>query len=340
MKKILYVSAAFLLLPFTVGAQTSTTTPPAAVVAPLPDPGLVPGDFFYFLDRFGEGFHFFYTTKSESRARLALQYAAERAAEVSAVLKTKGADSKEVADAKAGFDRELSRASDAMLEAKQKGSDVSASAREIDTRSEGVKDMLKGVYHTYHEGLKSEDGQLRASLAKAPESEKAHIEDILNRHAEEMNAIGDDEDSLDNGFEAEKNKLEEAMGEQQSAENQITNAKRARIQFVAESKVRGIATSTAITEALASFDELVLKASAAYGVKDFENAKEYAKEAKQALNDARNEVDSESIERSFFEDGNESQMEGSKKMSPEEFERQGGAGNPAHIEGSERSELE
>lgn len=346
MKKVLAASVFFLTLPFAVGAQVATTTsnPPQPTLTPLPDPGFVPGDFLYFFDRFGEGFNFFYTFSPEAKARLALHYAQERAAEIAAVLKTKGADSSEALRAKADFDKNLGRASDSVLEAKNKGLDVSASARAIDDQFEASRAMLKNVYHLHYEDLKNEDEKLREHLTEAERksdaAEKARVEGILEKHAREMNQVIDDEDSLDNDFDEEKSKLEASMGEQQSAESHITNAKRARIQFVAEVTAQGTATSTATVEALTEFDKLLEQAVTAFGIKDYENAKEYAKEAKHALNDARSEIDIEDIEKSFFEDEKESLPENSRKMSPEEFERQGGEGNPAHIEGDDRAELE
>ena len=348
MKKILFASTVLLSLPFAVGAQIAVTTPtvPVSTIAPLPDPGFVPGDFLYFFDRFGEGFNFFYTFNPEAKARLALHYAQERASEIAVVLKTKGADSSEALRAKADFDKNLGHASDSILEAKNKGLDVSASARAIDDQFEASKSMLKNVYHLHYEDLKNEDSKLREDLVRVEKqsdgTEKTRIEGILDRHAREINQIIDDEDSLDNDFNEEKEKLEASMGEQQSAENQITNAKRTRIQFVAEMTIQGTATSTATVEALSSFDALLVKATTALAVKDYENAKEYAKEAKHALNDARNEIDIEDLEESFFEDDDKDDDTASsaRKMSPEEFQRQDGTVNPAHIEDDKRAELE
>lgn len=337
MKKIFFTASMFLLAPFLASAQlkADVVSEVSAPIIIIPEAGLVPGDFLYFFDRFAEGFNFFYTFKLESKARLAAQYANERVAEMNAILKEKGVSSDEVAQAKKDFDRQLSRVANLVLEAKEKGIDVTASAREFDSKFEASREMLRSVYHTYSENLKLEESLARKDLARAEKeqnvSEKTRLENLLNRHTEEMNKLMDKEDELINGFSEEKDKLEASMGERQSAESQITNAKRARIQFVAESKTQGTLMNTAVAKALAEFDALLVKASEAYSNKDYENAKEYAKDAKWELNDARNQVDIEDLEKSFFED--EDTASSTRKMSPEEFERRGGLSNPAHIEG-------
>lgn len=344
MKKVFFTVSVFLLAPFLANAQleveSASDTPIPTIV--IPEAGLVPGDFLYFFDRFAEGFNFFYTFKAESRARLAIEYANERVAEIKAILKEKSIDSDEVAQAKKDFDRQLSRVSNLVLEAKESGVDVSASAREFDSKFEMSREMLRSVYHDYAEKLKSDESLIRKDLTRVEkggsDTEKDRLEKLLNYYIEEMNKLLDEEDELSNAFGDEKEKLEVSMGEQQSAESHITNAKRARIQFTAETKVQGTSTSTVILGSLAEFDALLVKASQAYANKDYENAKEYAKDAKQELNDARKEVDRGDIEEGFFED--EDYSSDSRKMSPEEFERLGGVSNPAHIKGDDSSEKE
>jgi hypothetical protein len=344
MKKVFFAVSVFLFAPFLANAQlnveSASDTPVPTII--IPEAGLVPGEFLYFFDRFAEGFNFFYTFKAESKARLAIKYANERVAEINAILKEKGIDSDEVTQAKKDFDRQLSRVSSLVLEAKENGVDVSASAREFDSKFETSREMLRSVYHDYAENLKSEESLIRKDLTQVEkgenDTEKDRLEKLLNYHVEEMNKLVDEEDELSNAFGDEKEKLEASMGEQQSAESHITNAKRARIQFIAETKIQGTSTNTAVLGALASFDALLVKASESYSSKDYENAKEYAKDAKQELDDVRKEVDREDLEESFFEEGDGSSE--SRKMSPEEFERLKGESSPAHIGGDDSRDRE
>jgi hypothetical protein len=51
----------------------------------LPDPGITPDSPFYFFDNWGKSFRLFFTTDSEAKAELALEYAGERLAEAQAM---------------------------------------------------------------------------------------------------------------------------------------------------------------------------------------------------------------------------------------------------------------
>lgn len=311
MKKIIFTSAFLVSLPFFAVAEQYTETQssvPVPVVT-LKDPGFVPGGFLYFFDRLGEGFHFFYTFKPEAKARLALSYAEERAAEVNALLGDKSVDSREVLRAEEGFAQSLDRASRIVLSLKEQGVDVSSFARDIDTKFEASRAALKLAFHNYQEHLKTEDETLRQELkslgSTGEEARVREIEERLNAHADEALKVTDREDLLDQGYAEEKHRLESSMGESQSAESHITNAKRARVQFLVEINARKLASSTEVVETLRDFDALMVNATRAFTDGDYENAKEFAQEAKNVLNDGRDTIDAQDIEKAFFEDESE-----------------------------------
>lgn len=305
MKKLLIALMMMATIPFMVSAQTAvtaTTTTSATVV--LPDPGLVPGDFFYFFKRFTEALDSLITFNAASKAKLALEHAQERAAELNVVLGTKGTNSKEAKRAKDDFDADVSLAANIVAEQKAKGEDVSGLAKEVDSGFEVSKDMIKEAYRRHHEELKGDDNNLHVKLDAAIKagdvSAQAEIRAKLKSVMEETSAVLDETGSVDSKFDSEKNNLDEAMGAEQSAKSHIANAVRARANFVHELSVLGTATTTTAVDALTSFDALMVKATTAMTAGDFEMAKGYAKDAKDALHEARQNLETKDAEKNFF----------------------------------------
>ena len=304
MKQLLLIGAIAVSMPFMALAQTTTpaTTTPTVPTVTLPDPGLVPGDFFYFLDRWGEGINSFFTFNPESKARLALKHAEERASEVHAVLKEKGADAPEVAQAKQDFESEMNLAASIVADQKANGADVSMFAQDINDEFDLSKDMLKEAYRGYHDNLHDAEKGLREQLKEATKAGdmatvqaiQAQIQGMLDEQA----TVKDEEGAVDMGFDEEKQHLEEAMGDQQSAESHIANAEREYQSLVEHAQAGGL---TLDQTAVASYQQLIASAKAAFAAGDFETAKEDAKEAKRALIDVHQSLDTKDTEGDFFE---------------------------------------
>ncbi len=311
MKQLFFAGLLLVSIPFITGAQTGApATTNVATTVVLKDAGLIPGDFFYFLDRFGEGFSSFFTFKAESKAKLALDRAQERASEINAVLKTKGVKSKEVKRAKDDFDRELSLVASLIADKKAVGSDVFSLAKEIDDEFEVSKDMLKEAYRDYRDELNDKGFNLRKKLSNAIKAGdvtmQSTIEVELKKINEEVSVTKDEEDLIDSDFDDEKNQLEDSMGKQQSAESHITNAERARVKFVSDMAVLGTAPTVATVQVLASFDTMLAIAKTAFAASDFEIAKDNAKEARSILKeffeDVKDDIEVKELERDFFSD--------------------------------------
>lgn len=306
MKKLLIVSMLTVVTPFMVSAQVSTTTIATTMTETvLPDPGLVPGDFFYFLDRWSEAVNYFFTFNTESKAKLVLKHAEERVAELNVVLGTKGAKSEEAKRAKDDFSSGLTLAATIIADEKAKGNDVSAIAKEVDDEFEISKDMLKEAYRGHRDELRNDQNDLYDKLKEMIETgdtaEQVAIETEIKAVNDEVADVLGEEDSVDGSFDNEKKRIEDAMGKQQSAENHIANAKRAREQFIANATVLNTATATATAKTLASFDNIMLKSEAAMNSGDFENAKEYAKNAKEIFHEARQWMDAADVEKNLSE---------------------------------------
>lgn len=285
MKRFIITGTILALFPFASFAQTATTT--SWVVIKLPAAGLTPVDFFYFLDRFGEEFNDFFTFRVESKAHLALKHAQERAAEIQEMVKTKRVDSPEVEKAHKNFERNLKNAVAVVAQEKIKGNDVSTLSREVDDEFEDSKKMLKKAFHGYFEDLKTEEKRLEVALHAAMvagnASTTAAIQAELVRVANELMLSVSKERDVDDDSDEDKDDLDETMGDQVSAMNHIKNAEQERVRFVALMR-QGDPVDV---EALKDFDVMLAEAKASFGTADFESAKEYAKDARDILKDAK-----------------------------------------------------
>ncbi|MEK7538869.1 MAG: DUF5667 domain-containing protein [Patescibacteria group bacterium] len=301
MKRFIIAGTILALLPFVSFAQTATTT--SWVVIKLPAPGLTPADFFYFMDRFGEEFNDFFTFRVESKARIALKHAQERAAEIQAMVKTKGVDSSEVKKAHENFVKNLKNAVAVVAQEKVKGNDVSALSREVDDEFEDSKEMLKEAFRGHYEDLKKEEKRLevalRAAIAAGNASTTTAIQaELVRVAAEKLLSVGKERD-VDDDSDEDKDDLEETMGDQVSAMSHIKNAEEERMRFVALAQVHGVLVDA---DALKDFDAMLAEAKASFGTGDFESAKEYAKDARDILKDAKDFLQMEDMEDGDDED--------------------------------------
>lgn len=324
MKKILIASMMLISVPFIGFAQSNATTTTAPAVV-LEDPGFIPGDFFYFLDRWTESMNYFLTFKPESKALLALDHARERASEVKSVLKERGAQSSEAAQAKQDFADELKLASTIVADQKSQGKDVSAFIKEIDDEFEMSKDMLKEAYHGHRDELKSQEKDLQNKLKDAIKAGdtamQASIEAEIKAISQDASAVLDEEDSVEDDFDVEKGHIEEAMGDKTSAESHIANAERTYDMLVKDAQASGLPLNQI---AVQEYTKLIADAKTAFAAGNFETAKKDAKEANKTLHEAERGVNMKEFERGFL--GGEKNSRGNDMMD-EEKER--GMGMPS-----------
>lgn len=283
MKKILIASVILASVPFATFAQTATSTSipvTPAVAVTLPDPGLVPGDFFYFLDRWGEGIGNFFTFGTENKARRALAHAEERASELNAVLAEKGSKAPEVAQAQQDFQNELSHATQIVADAKAKGSDVTTLAQDVSAEFERSKEMLKEAYRNHHDQVVGQEQGLKNALEQArkagDQTAIAELQSKIDAATTEGDFSLEQEGLVDDNLDNERANLDNVLGEQRAAQVHIMNAMRNH-----EDALRaGVGTTT-----LGEYDSLMMKASEAMKAGDFQTAKDYAKDARTAVHD-------------------------------------------------------
>lgn len=310
MKKILIVLAVLILAPQSLFAQTTVSTTTSTNTASgvvLKDPGLVPGDLFYFADRWLEALNEFVTFREESKAKLALEHAQERASEIAVVLQTKGIMSDEIKNTKRDFDNEIMKASE-ILNAQGRAENN----EDLDVSNK----MLKQAYRNYHKDLNENEKKLSKELddavLKGDTGLQGELIEKIRKTKEEKDLVlnegaledeeGDDlsDDKVDSNVDGQTGNAQSA--EIHVAEIQIENAKRTREQFIALAKVHSAEASLDTKNALAEFDALLQKANTALGNGDAENAKEFAKDAEKVLNDARDDLNNRQLEDEFFKD--------------------------------------
>ncbi|MEK7075516.1 MAG: DUF5667 domain-containing protein, partial [Patescibacteria group bacterium] len=94
MKKI-FVSSIFALV--TLFATVTGTAFAQNTQVTLPSAGLTPASPFYFLDRLGENLRQFFTFNPEAKAKLQIEFAGERIAEIKIMVEKKGVNAKGLA---------------------------------------------------------------------------------------------------------------------------------------------------------------------------------------------------------------------------------------------------
>lgn len=293
MKKLLLAGIMLASAPFIVSAQTSatgtvttgTTTASATVVAPV-DPGLAPGDFFYFLDRWGEELNTFFTFNKEKKAQLHLEYAKERVAEMKKVLEKPDAKLDDVKSAKENFDAQVADAAAIVKSEKDSGADVANLARELDDELDQSRTELKDVLQGHQDNQGRAEAEIRAKIAALTASSTATstnsnelqgLTQALESITKEKNNANNEEENIDADLSDEQAIFEQVMGPQMAAEKHLEQATRLRDQL---EQVAG-QVSQQVSEQLMKQAEEAMKRG------DFEAAKRISKDAERGLENAK-----------------------------------------------------
>lgn len=299
MKKILFAGAVFALVPFVSFAQTATTTAVQAtgtitITTTITDPGLIPGDFFYFLDRWSEALGTSFSFNKEKKARKHLEYAKERVAEMSEVLKGSEAKLDDIAEAKADFDERVAKAATLVRGEKDKGSDVSKLARELDDELEASLEALKDIFKEHKDKSSRAEEVIRAKLASlAPGDPQIQgLTQALLSIVKEKDEADNENNDLDIDLEDEQEFFDEMMGKEMAAKRHMEKAMRLR-------NIDG-----ALMQISTSSVQLMKQAQEAMQRGDFEVAKRLSKEAERVLENAKEMR--EVLEGGSFEEGTSS----------------------------------
>lgn len=321
MKQFIILAVSALIVPGTTFALVAPTTPPPTATTTsivLPDPGLDPSDFFYFFDIFGEKFDQLLTFRQESKARLALAHSQERAAEVHALLRKKGADSAEVKRAKDSFDAELGRAASVIA-----ATGKTDATKELYDGFESSKEMLAEVYHDYQKDLSKEREDVKSLMkdkkAHNDSSNMGDLEAELSRLESEDRAVSDDDDSIDKDFATSTASMEGVVGLEHALSVRIANIERDRARLMSKLAAR---KETVDPVMLADFTKTITEAKKALAAKEFSVVKVLLLDANDILHNLKNAAENGSDEESLMGD-DEDDVNGLLKDNEDENENEG-----------------
>ncbi|MBI5798664.1 MAG: hypothetical protein HZB10_01915 [Candidatus Yonathbacteria bacterium] len=279
MKKIFIAGALLMSIPFVSFAQTTATGTVDTATTTLTDPGLVPGDFFYFLDRWSEGLNLAFTFNKEKKARKHLEYAKERVAEMKDVLKKPNAKIENVTSAKENFGSQIADAASLVKSEKDKGSDVANLARELDNELDVSRDDLKDIFKEHKDKSSRAEKEIRAKLsALTPTDPQVQgltqaLEAITKEKGDAMKEDGD----IDTDLMDEQALFEEVMGKKISAQKHMEQTMRLRDRMGQDMPA----------DFSVSSEKLMKQAQEAMKRGDFESARRMSKEAEQSLEKVR-----------------------------------------------------
>lgn len=289
MNKFLFASFVLVAVPFVSFAQApvptlygSATVTPTRVVASATvtptRPGFVPGDFFYFLDRFSESINLTLTINKENKARKHIEIAKERVAEMDQVLKAGEATLADVASAKANFDTQIAEAALIVKAQKDNGADVANLAREFDDELDLSREILQDIYKNHRNKTIQAEAEIRAKLSAllAGDPQIKGLTQALDSVTKEKQTVMSAEGDVDAEIVEEQIIFEDVMGQHMSAGKHMEQAMRLRDKLQAELPAGAATTS----------QKFINGAEDAIKRGDFKSAKLMFKEAEHMIGEA------------------------------------------------------
>jgi len=276
MKTFKIIAVSMLVLPIMAFGQSATAT--------LPDPGLTPDSPFYFLNRVGEALQEFFTFNPEAKARLELEFAAERISEIKLMLSEKGATLPGIEVARARLTENLAKASQVVVKIKTSGKDVAELAKEVSEKISSQKSTLSEVFSEELKNISEKEKDLKEKIKEADklaevEKAKGFIKDLeaLNSERESIKKH-DDESSQD--FDEEDDRADSVLELKDQAQNAIDDVKKERAELLVEIPEITAADLALADKAIASAEDLFTK-------ENFQAAKELAHQTEKALERAK-----------------------------------------------------
>ncbi|MEK7664197.1 MAG: hypothetical protein AAB340_02035 [Patescibacteria group bacterium] len=287
--------------------------------AALPNAGLTPESPFYFLDRLGEALRELFTFSPEGKARLQVEFAAERVAEIKIILETKGVDAKGLEVAQARLREHLGEAAEIVIKQKNKGKDVSSLAKELDDDFEEPKFILAESFEAEKEELKTKKDDLKGKLKAAIKAgDSALVETLsqeLGRVKAQLELLELKEEELEDDLDEEEKKLENELDAREEAEEAIREAKEERAETVKEVKKENLKLPA---NAFATFDELLTQAESAHKAGNHQEAERLAEQAEDSIDDVEDIIEDLEEIKEEQEDEEDDDVNGDKEENEEE----------------------
>lgn len=264
--------------------------------AVLPNPGLVPGNPFYFLDRIGETIKEFFTFNQEDKAKLQLEFASERVAEIKIILETKGVDAPGLEVAQAALQANIEKASNIVESEQNRGNDVKKLAGELDDGFSLQKQALTEIFHDQKDALKAEQDKLKTEIETARDKDNQELASSL---AEQLLQIKEKREN----FNLKQNEIEERLEEQGGnlemklsldvrADKAITEAEEKLNELAEEVQEHNNENPLDIPpDTFAKFNNLLNQAKDLYAKGNFQAAYELAANAVKSLKAIKNVIE-------------------------------------------------
>src|SRR3989344_4825047 len=130
----------------------------------LPSAGLTPESSFYFLDRLGENLRQFFTFSPEAKAKLQIEFAGERIAEIKIIVEKKGVNAKGLAIAESLLQANVAYAAEIVVEEKIAGKDVAALAKTLNDEFDARDKLLEQTFKDAEAQLKAQRKEIKINL--------------------------------------------------------------------------------------------------------------------------------------------------------------------------------
>jgi chromosome segregation ATPase len=299
-KKSFIIGIVLLSMPSILFAQVSTTTNTQATntlpIAVVVDPGLVPDDFFYFLDRFTESLNMVFIFNKEDKARKHFEYAKERVAEMREVLRDPNAKLGDIATVKDNFETQVADAIVIVKSENDGGKDISGLARELAHDLDEAVEEFRDVLHEHGDETSTAENEIRAKLASlSPTDPQVQgLTQALESITKEKMDTREEENDIDVDFSDEQATFDDVMGKEMSAQRHIDEAMRLK------ARLEGLVGQLPL-DVLASSQALLDQAKVADARGDFETAKKLSKQAKKVFEKAQNAVEESANEMKEFD---------------------------------------
>lgn len=223
MKKSFILSTFVLVALFTFASGTAFAQSPQVA---LPSAGLTPESSFYFLDRLGENLRQFFTFNPEAKAKLQIEFAGERIAEIKIMVEKKGVNAKGLAIAESLLQANVAYAAEIVNEEKTSGKDVTVLAKTLNDEFDARDKLLEQTFKDAKAQLKAQRKEIKTNLLTEARrvgdtAQIAVLEAQLKDIDGQIDALGQKKDQLENSLQNEQKGIEKEMSEADQKKEEI-----------------------------------------------------------------------------------------------------------------------
>ena len=192
----------------------------------LPSAGLTPDSTFYFLDRLGENLRQFFTFNPEAKAKLQIEFAGERIAEIKVMVNKKEPETKGIEKAKSLLLSNVAYAAEIVNQEKVAGKDVSAFAKNLDNEFDAREKLLTQTFLEAREKLLAERKEIKDKLLKDAQmagdtAKVAELTQQINNIQNQTDSLKEKKDEIKKDLRTEKEKIEQEMNQEDQKGDEI-----------------------------------------------------------------------------------------------------------------------